>query len=153
VTSASLTNHTISPQPATANDGAPRLHMKPESSATTGFVDGGWWPRSRDLSAEVPALLAALSSRLGRVERVSYHLQDWDPAARKIAVDGAIVRLGGFRSQRADTVDVIAATGRVTLLVVPPDATPGTADRALTTAGNRGNSDSVPELLTSADNA
>ncbi|MDT0352853.1 DUF5994 family protein [Pseudonocardia charpentierae] len=23
---------------------------------TTGWVDGGWWPRSRDLAAELPGL-------------------------------------------------------------------------------------------------
>ena len=34
-----------------------RLRLKPRGPVT-GFVDGGWWPRSRDLAAELPALLA-----------------------------------------------------------------------------------------------
>jgi hypothetical protein len=33
-----------------------RLKLKPKAP-TTGYVDGAWWPRSRDLSAELPALL------------------------------------------------------------------------------------------------
>jgi hypothetical protein len=36
-----------------------RLRMKPRGPVT-GFVDGAWWPRSRNLAAEVPALLAEL---------------------------------------------------------------------------------------------
>src|SRR5438445_12082235 len=43
-----------------ASDG-PRLRRR-ESSVADGFLDGGWWPRSRDLSAGLPGLLAALRS-------------------------------------------------------------------------------------------
>ena len=66
-----------------------------------------------------------LAVRLGRIERVTYHLGDWDPSARKIVVDGSVVRLGGFRSQRACTLDVLAELHRVTLLVVPAGSAPG----------------------------
>src|SRR5919112_5460245 len=61
-----------------------RLRLKPKA-ATTGVVDGGWWPRSRDLAVELPGLLAVLAVRLGRIERVSYHLTEWAPAVRKIS--------------------------------------------------------------------
>src|SRR5690349_21650645 len=40
-----------------------RLSLKPES-ATAGFVDGAWWPASRDLAAEVSRLIAALADRV-----------------------------------------------------------------------------------------
>src|SRR6476620_8200001 len=53
-----------------------RLNLKPES-ATTGFVDGAWWPTSRDLAAEMPSLIAALADRVGTVERVSYNIDAW----------------------------------------------------------------------------
>jgi hypothetical protein len=71
-----------------------RLRMKPKASAATGWVDGGWWPRSRDLAVELPGLLAVLAVRLGRIERVSYHLPEWAPTVRKISYDGGVVRLG-----------------------------------------------------------
>src|SRR5439155_16889727 len=62
-----------SPQPAFMADEPPgltqRFQLRPEAP-TTGHVDGAWWPRSRDLAAELPALLAALAARLGRVHRV-----------------------------------------------------------------------------------
>ena len=34
-----------------------RLRLKP-AAPTSGHVDGSWWPRSRDLAAELPDLLA-----------------------------------------------------------------------------------------------
>jgi hypothetical protein len=46
------------------------LRLKPKAPAT-GYVDGGWWPRSRDLSAELAALVEVLVVRLGRIERVA----------------------------------------------------------------------------------
>ena len=60
-----------------------RLKLKPKAP-TTGYVDGAWWPRSRDLSAELPALLAVLAVRLGRVQRVSFNLTDWDATPRPV---------------------------------------------------------------------
>jgi hypothetical protein len=96
-----------------------RLTLKPEANPS-GYVDGGWWPRSRDLGAELPVLMAALAARLGRIERVSYNLTTWGAADRKIEVGESVVRLAGYRSQHPDTVDVITAQHLITLLVVPP---------------------------------
>jgi hypothetical protein len=125
-----------------------RLKLKPKAP-TTGYVDGAWWPRSRDLSAELPALLAVLAVRLGRVHRVSFNSTDWDAAPRRITVDGQPVRLGGFDSQHANTVDVIGPDGsRIMLLVVPPETRPAIARRVLLRAGRRGNVDDVGALLT-----
>lgn len=123
-----------------------RLRLKPRGPVT-GFVDGGWWPRSRDLPAELPALLAVLAVRLGPVESVSYNLDAWGPTPRRITLDGRLVRLAGFRSQHPATVDVLGAAHRLTLLVVAPDATPEAAHGALMAAGHRGNVDRVDALL------
>ena len=125
-----------------------RLKLKPKAP-TTGYVDGAWWPRSRDLSAELPALLAVLAVRLGRVPRVSFNLTDWDAAPRRITVAGSPVRLGGFHTQRPDTVDVIGPDGaRLTLLVIPPQTGQATAHQVLMRAGRRGNTDDIDALLT-----
>jgi hypothetical protein len=127
-----------------------RLRLKPRGPVT-GFVDGGWWPRSRDLPAEVPALLTVLAVRLGRVESVSYNLDEWGPTARKMTLDGRLVRLEGYRSQHLATIDVHAANQRITLLVVPPEATQEAAHGALKAAGRRANADSVEALLRAGD--
>jgi hypothetical protein len=128
-----------------------RLKLKPKTAIAVGQVDGAWWPRSRDLALELRALLPVLAVRLGRIERVTYHLGDWDPATRKIVVDGSVVRIGGFRAQRAGTLDVLAQLHRVTLLILPPAASPRPADRVMLTAGHRDNADSVAELLSASD--
>jgi len=125
-----------------------RLRLKPKAP-TTGWVDGGWWPRSRDLAAELPGLLSVLAVRLGRIERVSYHLGDWAPNRHRISCGGGVVRLEGYRSQRANTVDVLAPGQRVTLLVVAPEAFAPTAHAMLMAAGRRGNTDDVDTLLRS----
>jgi len=128
-----------------------RLKLKPKTAITVGQVDGAWWPRSRDLALELRALLPVLAVRLERIERVTYHLGDWDPVKRKIVVDGSVVRIGGFRSQRAGTLDVLAELHRVTLLILPPAASPRPVHRVMLTAGHRDNADSVADLLSASD--
>ena len=57
----------------------PRLRLKPKAPHT-GYVDGAWWPRSDDLTTELPDLLAVLSVRHGPIDRVLYKLNDWAKA-------------------------------------------------------------------------
>lgn len=125
-----------------------RLKLKPKAP-TTGYVDGAWWPRSRDLSAELPALLAVLAVRLGRVHRVSYNLSAWTDTPRRIFVDGQLVRLGGFTSQHTQTLDVLGLRGPcLTLLVIPPGTGRAIAHDVLMRAARRDNVDTIRELLT-----
>lgn len=125
-----------------------RLKLKPRAP-TTGYVDGAWWPRSRDLSAELPALLAVLAVRLGHIHRVSYNLGAWTDAPHKIHVDGRLVRLDGFNSRHRQTVDVLGLSSPcLTLLVVPPGTDRSSAHDVLMKAAERGNIDSVRDLLT-----
>ena len=96
-----------------------RFRLRPEAP-TSGHVNGAWWPRSRELTAELPALLAVLAAQLGDVPRVRYNLTEWNTAPHRIAANGVWVRLDGFWSRPADTVDLITVDRRcVTLLVVP----------------------------------
>ena len=122
-----------------------RLTLKPREPVT-GAVDGGWWPRSRNLAAEVPALLSVLADRLGAVEGVSYNPDDW-PTPSKIFDGGGRIRLGGYYSQHRDTIDVYGRQQLVTLLVVAPQATAPVAQAAVRAAGHRGNTDGVEALL------
>lgn len=106
------------------------------------------WPRTRDLTAELPALLAAVAARLGRIDRVTYHLSDWPTPHRRVTFDDRVVRLEGFQSQQSDSLTVIGGNrDRLTLLVVPPDTSPVVANHALATAADRGNTDDSTQLL------
>ena len=59
-----------------------------------GSLDGGWWPESRDLAAELDGLAAELAPEFGTIVRVEVSPDDWDdlrPTAQAFPddVDGA----------------------------------------------------------------
>lgn len=124
-----------------------RLRLKPKGPVT-GYVDGGWWPRSRDLAAELPELAAVLSVRLGPIQRIAYAMDSWQPTSGRVEVDGRRVRLEGFHSQDRDVVAVTGLNGqRISLLVVPPDAGETAGHDAMMTAAHRDNADSPGSIL------
>ncbi len=102
--------------------------------------DGAWFPRGRDLAVELPELIAELDRRGVRVERFTYALDAWAPVARKLDVQGRIVRTGGFRSMDAGVVCLTWEGGRrrADLLVVPPETDVLTGARALRLCMRRG---------------
>lgn len=136
-------------RPSTGENGnlQPRLKLKPKSPTITGHVDGAWWPRSRDLAAELPALVSALAVRLDGIERISYRLPEWDPSVRKLRLSGSVVHLSGYQFLTANTVAIFARRQQISLLVVPAETSPQVAARALMTAAERGNTDTTSELL------
>ncbi|MEU0511253.1 DUF5994 family protein [Amycolatopsis thermoflava] len=131
----------------------PRLRLKP-AGAVAGYVDGAWWPRSRDLAAELPGLLAVLARRPGSIERVTYNLATWTSVPRRLLIEGRTVRLEGFRSQPRCTVTV-AGQGRqrLTLLTLPPDMPEAFAHETLLRALQRDNADSPDTLLATSRGA
>jgi hypothetical protein len=125
------------------------LRLKPKAAAT-GYVDGAWWPRSRDLGAELPALAEVLAVRLGRIERVAYALSAWDSTPRRFEVEGHRVRLEGFTYQDKNIIHVTGSDrGRISLLVIPPEMADPAGHDAMMTAGHRGNADR-PEVILAA---
>lgn len=125
----------------------PRLRLKPKAPHT-GYVDGAWWPRSDDLTVELPDLLAVLSVRLGPIDRVIYHLGEWATAGRKFATGGRAVRLGGFRYQPVNTVEVLGLNrNRIVLLVVSPHTDPDDAHATMMAAAAPNNDATVDALL------
>jgi hypothetical protein len=137
------------PTPPPARPGL-RLQLDP-TLAGTAAVDGGWWPRSRDPDAELPGLIAGLDSSLGPVTRVALNLDAWDSSPRRVAVDGRRVRVGWFRHMDAHTIGVTrAGQNRITLLVVPPQATTAAAEIAMAMAADAANSAGPADILAAA---
>ncbi|CCH33093.1 DUF5994 family protein [Actinosynnema sp. NPDC047251] len=111
-----------------------RLSLKPPA-LPTGHVDGAWWPRSRDLAAELPALAEALADRLGVVARVVFAETFWGSTVPQVEVNAHPVALVGFAALDTDVVQVAGADRRhLDLLVIPPDAESPAAARALALA-------------------
>ena len=130
----------------------PRLRFKPERQDAglrpRGHVDGGWWPRTADLGAELPGLLTVLSARLGPTERVVYDVSGWVSQPTRLPFHGRSIRLDGYPFHRTGTLYVIGVNGsRVVLLVVPPDTAPDHAQVILATAAQPSNESTVADLL------
>ena len=117
-----------------------RVSLRDDAGDGSSGFDGAWFPRGRDLAAEVPELIAELERRGVRVERFTYALDAWLPAPRKIVVNGRTVRTGGFRSMNPQVVCITWAGGnrRADLLVVPPETDVLTGARALRLCTRRG---------------
>ena len=117
-----------------------RVSLRDDAGDGASPFDGAWFPRSRDLAIELPELIAELDRRGVRVERFTYALDAWAPVARKIVVQGRVVRAGGFRSMDDGVVCLIWAGGarRAGLLVVPPETDVLTGARALRICTRRG---------------
>ena len=116
-------------------------------------LDGGWWPRSRDLATEFAQLVDDFPPERGRIMRAVYSPPDWDEAPRRVAVRGRNVKVGHF--PRDDTNVIFLTTfDRVTLcvLVVPPSFSEAQGEEALLAASTRGNTHLAGELLATVTN-
>jgi hypothetical protein len=123
---------TISRKPTldrrSSSDDALRLSLAPVGSAPA-LLDGAWWPRSRELDAELAALAAVLDPLWGRVTRVTVNPGQWPIVPRKVPVAGHVVKVGWFRDEQ-DPHELLLLSyrsGRWNLLVVPPRTDPDTA--------------------------
>jgi Family of unknown function (DUF5994) len=125
----------------------PRFRLKPKADRR-GYVDGAWWPRSDDLTTELPSLIAVLSVRRGAISRVMYNLNEWRITPTEIVIGGRAVQLDGCRGHLTNTVEVFCAKGnKIVLLVVPFHTDPEQAHAIVTTAAASGNVSSVDPLL------
>jgi hypothetical protein len=123
-----------------------------ETTLPGSFVDGAWWPRSSDLTVELPPLLRRLSAASTADVRVAYHLGTWKRAPRKFFIGRRMIRLGGFVHQDPLVLSLSGAVGnrRLDLLVVDPTTPPGVARRALLLAGAPDCALGPSEILTRA---
>jgi hypothetical protein len=123
------------------------LRLKPKAPQS-GYVDGAWWPHSDDLTTELPDLLAVLSVRLGRIDRVLYKFSDWAQAPAELATGGHPVHLDGYRLQPPNTVEVLGVDrNRIVLLVVPPHTDADRAHATMMAAAAPDNDSTVDGLL------
>jgi hypothetical protein len=117
---------------------AARLRLRSSPPDGRGALDGGWWPRSRDPASVLRVLIADLNANFGQVgtiARVALNLTAWERTPSRVAIGDRIVPVRWFRALDPHTI-ILATVGgeRVTLLVVPPEATSEQAAIALATA-------------------
>ncbi|WP_405770187.1 DUF5994 family protein [Streptomyces sp. NBC_01538] len=112
-----------------------------------GVLDGAWWPRSRDISAELPALITALTEYLGPITRVGLDAGSWDGLPTRLVVEDRVVHIDSF-PVGDDTVLITRGEADIfSLLVVPPHATPEAARAAMTEAVRADNLTRAEQIL------
>lgn len=112
-----------------------------------GVLDGAWWPRSRDIGAELPALIAALTEHLGPVTRVGLDADAWEGLPTRLVVDDRVVHIDSF-PVGDDTVLVTRGDqDHFSLLVVPPRTAPDAARAAMAEAVRAGSATQAEQIL------
>ncbi|MFE1546945.1 DUF5994 family protein [Streptomyces sp. NPDC058718] len=105
-----------------------------QKTTPAGPMDGAWWPRSRDLTAELPPLVDALEEQYGRITRVAVNPTHWPVIPHKVPATGHIVHVGWFTEQDPGKMILLSYTvGRCDLLVIPPETEPAEAARLMST--------------------
>lgn len=112
------------------------------------YLDGGWWPQSRDLSVELADLVDHFPAEFGRIVRALVSPPDWDPAPRRIPVIRGFVKVGSFPRDDTHLINIKTSDRTVLrVLVVPPDYTRDQGEEALLAAATTGNAHSAIDLL------
>jgi hypothetical protein len=112
-----------------------------------GILDGAWWPRSRDIGAELPGLIAALTEHLGPVTRVGLDSSAWEELPTRLIIDDRVVHIDSS-PVGDDTVLVTRGDQDLfSLLVVPPHATPDAARDAMARAVRADNLTQAAQIL------
>jgi hypothetical protein len=128
-----------------------RLRLR-DPGVAGGSVAGGWWPRTVDLTVELPPLLAEMYSAGYDIRSVTYNPAAWDRPPRRLRVPGHQVRLGGYRTQDTALISLVDTSGwqRVDLVVIPPETDEILAGRALALAGLDGDLHRAGQILQQA---
>jgi hypothetical protein len=131
-----------------------RSRLALSDSFGLGPLDGAWWPRSRDLQAEVSALVDQYPKERGHIDRLLYSRPDWDSTPRKITAERGFVKLGGFPEDDSHLMVIsLSSAKRVRLLVIPFDTDPTRAEALLRAASGAGNVTGAGDLLAARPDA
>ncbi|MEU3506488.1 DUF5994 family protein [Streptomyces longwoodensis] len=134
---------------------APAARLALKADGPRGLLDGAWWPRSRDLLHELPALMDVLDPLWGRITRIAVNPEHWPVIPRKIPVAGHIVKAGWFTPELDPHKLLLLSygTGRWDLLVIPPGTGAASAARLMAAASGHDGPPLTASALIAADDA
>jgi len=112
-----------------------------------GVLDGAWWPRSRDIAAELPALIAALTEHLGPVTRIGLDAAAWEELPTRLVVADRVVRIDSFPVGDDTVLITRGDQDHFSLLVIPPHAAPDAARAAMAEAVRADNVTQAEQIL------
>ena len=112
-----------------------------------GSLDGAWWPRTRDIAAELPALVGALTEHLGPIARVGLDAEAWESLPTRLVIDDRVVHIDSFPIGDDTVLITRGERDHFMLLVVPPQATAQAAHAAMAQAIRAGNTTTAGQIL------
>lgn len=112
-----------------------------------GVLDGAWWPRSRDVATELPALITALTGHLGPITRVGLDATAWRDIPTRLVIDDQVVRLDSDPVGDDTVLITRGHNDHFALLVVPPDTTADAAREAMARAVRADNITQAAQIL------
>ncbi len=112
-----------------------------------GALDGAWWPRSRDVTGELPSLVSALSKYLGPVTRVGLDRDAWDGLPTRMTIDGRVVHIDSFPVGDDTVLITRGGTDLFSLLVIPPHTALDAARAAMAAAVRAGSQTPAEQIL------
>ena len=133
----------------------PAARVALKSPTGRGLLDGAWWPRSRDLAAELPALADVLDPLWGRITRVAVNPMLWPVVPRKVTVHDRVLKVGWFTPELDPHKLLLLSygTGRFDLLVIPPETGATGAARLMAAACDTAGPPLTATALIAAENA
>ncbi|MGW2272987.1 DUF5994 family protein [Streptomyces yangpuensis] len=126
--------------------GAALLRLETTQSRQ-GLLDGAWWPRSRDVTIELPALITALTTHLGPITRVGLDTSAWRDIPTRLVIDGRVVHLDADPVGDDTAFVTRGHNDHFALLVVPPDTTADAAHEAMARAVRADNVTQATQIL------
>ncbi|MEU2334737.1 DUF5994 family protein [Streptomyces sp. NPDC013172] len=129
-----------------------RLTLAPVG-APPALIDGAWWPRSRSLTEQLPALVERLDPLWGRITRIAVSRTFWPVIPGEVPAHGHMVRVGWSPAgQDPHKLLLLSYTfGCWNLLVIPPETAPATAARLMATATDPSRSLTATGLMREAE--
>ncbi|MGI5427290.1 DUF5994 family protein [Streptomyces sp. CA-179760] len=112
-----------------------------------GVLDGAWWPRSRDIAAELPGLISALTEHLGPITRVGLDAGAWEGLPTRMTIDDRVVHIDSFAAADDTVLITRGEQDLFSLLVVPSHATPDAARAAMAEAVRAGSETRAERIL------
>ncbi|MES9523253.1 DUF5994 family protein [Streptomyces capoamus] len=148
----SATLHQLLPHHEPVAAPAVRLALKTDGPSR-GLLDGAWWPRSRDLLSELPALTDVLDPLWGRITRIAVNPTYWPVIPHEIPVGGHVVKAGWFTPEIDPHKLLLLSygTGRWDLLVIPPETETESAARLMAAASDYDGPPLTASALMAAD--
>lgn len=122
------------------------LRLRSEPSGEGAF-DGAWWPRSRNIHAELPRLIGVLSPYLGPVDRIGLDADAWDGLGEPLYVEGRRIQIDWFPVGEDTVLVGRGVLGNYALLAIPPEADVDEAYAAMTMATRISSRDAGQQIL------